>query len=203
MPNLRPFRDYDEKDVINFYAASGAAIPINKGTLYKIAGAGLKTDNENPIEQMGSYGGFTEPNTVSTRWGVVPKITPISASTDAVVGMSLFDVREVDENGELLKYNPRKAAEMEAVLSGQAVPLVTRGIFAYSGVETGNGIVASVTAGTLLYPSSTAGLTSAGTTLSVVTGNGSTLVTAGRAIATALGDTATGNNTTIILLHIK
>jgi predicted RecA/RadA family phage recombinase len=43
--------------------------------------------------------------------------------------MLLHDVRSTDENGELLKFNPRKAAEIEAVIEGQAVPIVTRGIF--------------------------------------------------------------------------
>jgi hypothetical protein len=47
--------------------------------------------------------------------------------------MTLFDCRETDENGELLKYRPRKAAEMEAAISGQAIPVVTRGVFQYSG----------------------------------------------------------------------
>ena len=48
--------------------------------------------------------------------------------------MMLYDVRDTDENGELLKYNPRKAAEMQAVIPGQAVPVVTRGIFLVQGV---------------------------------------------------------------------
>jgi len=48
--------------------------------------------------------------------------------------MTLYDVRDADENGELLKYYPRKAAEMQAVIPGQAVPVVTRGIFLVQGV---------------------------------------------------------------------
>jgi hypothetical protein len=48
----------------------------------------------------------------------------------------LNDVAEVDENGELLKFNPRKAAQMNAVVSGQAVPILTRGIILYKGVLT-------------------------------------------------------------------
>lgn len=47
--------------------------------------------------------------------------------------MLLYSVKEEDENGEKLKFNPRKAAEMEVVLSGQAVPVVTKGVFLYSG----------------------------------------------------------------------
>jgi hypothetical protein len=121
MPTLRPFRDYDEKDVINLYAYSGS-IPVQKGTLVRIAGDGFRPDNE-PIEMLGNYGDFSVNN-----WVGQP------------LGMLLFDVRELDENSIPLKYNPRKAAEMEAALSGQAVPIVTRGIFLYSGVITGGAI---------------------------------------------------------------
>jgi len=52
-----------------------------------------------------------------------------TTSGETPVGMTLYDVKDVDENGELLKYKPRKAAEMQAVIPGQAVPVVTRGIF--------------------------------------------------------------------------
>ena len=38
-------------------------------------------------------------------------------------------MREYDENGEALKFNPRKAAELQACLTGQAVPVATRGLF--------------------------------------------------------------------------
>ena len=133
MPNLRPFRDYDEKDVINLYALSGATLPLNKGTIVKIEGTkGFRHDLE-PIEMLGSFGDFTTSNTVLQRYGVTPKVT-VAGTGDYPLGMTLFDVRELDENGLPLKYNPRKAAEMEAVLSGQAVPVVTRGTFLYSGV---------------------------------------------------------------------
>ena len=36
MPTLRPFRDYDEHDVINLFSWSGA-VPAYKGTMVKIA----------------------------------------------------------------------------------------------------------------------------------------------------------------------
>ena len=37
MPTLRPFRDYDEHDVVNLFKYSGT-IPVNKGTVVKIDG---------------------------------------------------------------------------------------------------------------------------------------------------------------------
>jgi hypothetical protein len=133
MPTLRPFRDYDEKNVINFYTLSGETLPFNKGTLVKIQGTqGFRADLE-PVEFLGSFGDFTVGNTVAQRYGATPKVTA-AGTGDNPIGMTLFDVREVDENGLPLKYNPRKAAEMEAVISGQVVPIVTKGTFLYSGV---------------------------------------------------------------------
>ena len=37
MPNLLPFRDYDEHDVINLFAYDGTS--VNKGTLVKVKSA--------------------------------------------------------------------------------------------------------------------------------------------------------------------
>jgi len=131
MPTLRPFRDYDEKDVINLFAfevAAGEALPINKGTLVKV-GTGWTTDQE--LAMIGDVGA-SYTNTVSQRYGVAAKVVTAGAG-DAPIGITLFDTKETDENGENLKFNPRKAAEMEAVLTGQAVPVVSRGIFLYSG----------------------------------------------------------------------
>ena len=127
MPLLRPFRDYNEKDVINLFAFSGT-LPATKGTLVKIQ-AGFKATDE--ISMLGNVG-QSYPNTVSERYGVAAQVA-VAGTGDSALGMLLFDVRETDENGELLKFNPRKAAEMGAVISGQAVPIVTRGIFRYSG----------------------------------------------------------------------
>jgi len=130
MPNLQPFRNYDEKDVINLFAFSGS-LPATKGTLVKVhKEAGWKATDE--MSMLGDVGASFG-NTVSQRYGVAAKV---AASTigETPLGILLMDVRETDENGELLKFNPRKAAEMQTVLSGQAVPIVTRGTFLYNGV---------------------------------------------------------------------
>jgi len=70
------------------------------------------------------------------------------------IGMMLYDVKDADENGELLKYKPRKAAEMQAVIPGQAVPVVTRGIFLVQGV------LGTPTAGGTAYAGGTGQITS-------------------------------------------
>lgn len=182
MPQLGPFRDYNEHDVINVFAVSGytatTATILNRGTLVKIAGNGFKLDEASNIEFLGNPSAFSPTNVVSQRYGAIPKVTPVSAA-DAPIGMTLFDIRETDENGELLKFRPRKAAELEAVISGQAVPIVRRGLFAYSGILTGVGqsdpgaTAGAVAAGAALYPG-TAALTSYATGTKIGTAMGAT-----------------------------
>ena len=128
MPNLRPFRDYNEHDVVNLFSYSGT-LPVNKGTIVKIVGDGWKNTDE--MDFLGSPGNAFG-NTVSERYGVAAKVAD-AGSGDASLGILLYDVKETDENGEKLAFNPRKAAEMNVALSGQAVPVATRGTFLYSG----------------------------------------------------------------------
>jgi hypothetical protein len=143
---LRGFRDYNEKDVINLYAISGAPIDTtyqilaSKGTIVKIVGDGFRNDVE-PDQMIGGFGQFQVNNFQAQRYGNTAQVAIASSlNGDAnPIGMTLFDTRELDENLELLKYRPSKAAEMEAVLSGQAVPIVTKGLFLYSGIQIGTG----------------------------------------------------------------
>lgn len=178
MPNLGQFRDYNEHDVVNVFALSGydGSSIVNRGTLVKVAGNGFKLDEPSATEFLGNPSSFSPTNVVSQRYGAVPKVVPANAA-DAIIGMTLFDVRETDENGELLKFRPRKAAELEAVISGQAVPVVRKGLFAYSGVTTGAAMVApssanAVTAGASLYVGSNATLTTYATGTKVGTALG-------------------------------
>jgi hypothetical protein len=148
MPTLKPFRDIDPHDVINLFKfESGTA---NKGTFVKIVSG---FDNEDPNGQVAYANDITAAsygNTVSMRYTVKPYVTA-TTSGDVPIGMLLYDVRETDENGERLWYHPRKQAEMQCVISGQAVPILTKGMVLYSGI-TGVG-PAAVTAGQSLYTS--------------------------------------------------
>lgn len=131
MPNLLPFRDYDEHDVINLFAYDGTS--VNKGTLVKVKSAnGWEATDE---MQLGNgVSDTTYGNTVSQRYNV-QALLETAGSGDTPLGMLLYDVRETDENGEKLLYNPRKAAEMQVAISGQAVPVATKGIFLVDGVD--------------------------------------------------------------------
>ena len=132
MATLRPFRDYDEKDVINLFSLqTGATLPVLKGIMVKLHTTGWQSDQE--LSLLGDVG-TSVTNVTSQRYGVAANVD-ICGSGDTPLGMLLHDVRSTDENGELLKFNPRKAAEIEAVIEGQAVPIVTRGIFLMKDID--------------------------------------------------------------------
>jgi len=139
---LLPFRDYSEHDVLNLFSFSGT-LPVTKGHLVQISGSGWQNTSE--MENLGSVGASFG-NTVSDRYGVAAHVALCSDALHSPVGMLLYDVKETDENGEKLIFNPRKAAEMEVALSGQAVPVLTKGVVLYSG-----GAISSATVGASLY----------------------------------------------------
>ena len=156
--NLRPFRDYSEHEVLNLFTYSGtaesAAIMLTKGAAVKLSAEGFTTGPSSDssykvIDFLGDVGA-SFPLSNSQRFGVRPKVT--LATSGDVLGLTLLDVRELDENGEKLIFNPRKAAEMNVVISGQAVPVLTRGIVLYSGTA-----IANATAGQVAVVSGTAG----------------------------------------------
>ena len=129
---LRPFRDYSEHDVINLFAFGDRSVSLGT-TDVVYAGSCVKVQtgwsNTNELEMLGNVGaGYN--NTVSQRYGVQADVQYTEGGADeAALGITLYDVREYDENGEKLAFNPRKQAELQASLSGQAVPIATRGIF--------------------------------------------------------------------------
>ena len=129
---LKPFRDYSEHDVINLFAfgdtaqALGTSDVVYAGSCVKVKTGWSNTDETQFLGNVGA--GFN--NTVSQRYGVSADVEFTDGGADeAALGITLYDVREYDENGEALKFNPRKQAELQASLSGQAVPIATRGIF--------------------------------------------------------------------------
>jgi hypothetical protein len=159
---LRPFRDYDEHDVLNLFSydttgLNAGSISITKGSLVKIATGWKNYDSGvelgGGLEFIGGAGTLQPTNVVSQRYGVTAKVV-ISTTGETPIGLMLYDVKDADENGEFLKYNPRKAAEMQAVIPGQAVPVVTRGIFLVQGV------LGTPTAGGVAYAGGTGQITS-------------------------------------------
>ncbi len=135
---LYPFRQYSDHDVINMFAnqivddnpstdGNGSA-----GVLVKVLSGNLKKD---VIEfaSSSSYLGKTDyPFLGADKYPQVP-LRCIAATTGVpIIGVTLNQTIKNDENGEKLIYNPIKADELQAVLSGQAVPVATRGVFTFS-----------------------------------------------------------------------
>jgi hypothetical protein len=127
---LLPFRSYDENDVINFYSLD--TITGEAGSLVRVSSANLdlqpveytsRGDSDSWVEQQG--------NALSLYPQVPYKVTKVSTTGAALhpLGILLRDVRSKDENGENLLYYPEKREELQCVVSGQAVPIATKGIF--------------------------------------------------------------------------
>ncbi len=129
---LKPFRDYSEHDVINLFAFGDPAVTLGTtdviyaGSAVKVRSGWQNTDELSFIGNVGA--GYS--NTVSQRYGVSAEVEYTDGGADeAALGITLYDVREFDENGEKLAFNPRKQDELQCSLTGQAVPVATRGVF--------------------------------------------------------------------------
>jgi len=147
--DLRPFRQYSEHDVVNLYSLEARAtesLPVNKGTIVSlVAGKGWESSDE-LVQGAIHAKAATYNNTQNPRFMVQSKVyVHTGLATDHTLGLLLHDVRDEDENGELLIYNPRKAAEMQASVSGQVVPIAKKGVFLY------DGFVGTADAGTPVY----------------------------------------------------
>jgi|TARA_R110000824_G_scaffold377990_1_gene569389 hypothetical protein len=131
---LRPFRDYSEHEVLNLFTFGDDAVSLGTtdvvyaGSVVKVKSPGWNNGQET-VDMIGDVGASYN-NTVSQRWGVTAEVEYTDGAGDeASLGITLYDVREYDENGEALKFNPRKQDELQAVLTGQAVPVATKGLF--------------------------------------------------------------------------
>lgn len=149
---LLPFRDYDEHDVVNLYRMDGAKgdfIDLSDGTrrsnvkgdagvFVKVKNGALNPANGDwdPVDiatNPASLLGKTDYPHVGRN--VYPQATltvqPTEASegkTQQVLGITLRQTVEKDENGENLLYNPIKKDELFGVLPGEAVPVLSKGM---------------------------------------------------------------------------
>lgn len=139
---LLPFRQYDENDVINLYALDADAVgagglkaiqpsvdDINAdGVLVSVTNGNMNDNDVIDVSEdnrfMASYDSPVGRNPYPTN---PLKVAP-AASGDAVLGITLNQTLAVDENGESLLFNPVKKDELQAVLSGQTVPVLTKGV---------------------------------------------------------------------------
>ena len=144
---LLPFRQYNEHDVVNLYALDKTitdAIDPNQvlngsngvndnGVLVKIKSASLTGSNGNPWEpvkyESNSYLGKTDYPHIGGNSYPFAQLTIEPAGDEAnILGVTLNQTLTHDENGEKLLYYRQKALELQAVLPGEVVPVLTRGI---------------------------------------------------------------------------
>jgi hypothetical protein len=143
MPNILPFRDYDEHDVLNLYSCT---IVANKGTLVKPVrspkdNSGTDKSTAGPLKLTSDGVGKRFQYALSDLFNVVGQVSPVVNYNDspAPIGILLYSVQEVDENGEKLIYNPQKAAEKNIILPNvQAAPILTKGIILINDIDISN-----------------------------------------------------------------
>ncbi|MDB4663421.1 hypothetical protein OAE74_00615 [Verrucomicrobia bacterium] len=131
---LYPFRQYSEQDVINLFANDTADTSPSTngngsaGVFVKVSAGNMDLD---PITYADNgYLGKTDyPFIGAAQYPSVPLTFTAATAGTPVLGITLNQTVLEDENGEKLLYNPVKASELQAVLSGQAVPVATRGTF--------------------------------------------------------------------------
>jgi len=146
---LLPYRSINETDVINGYSFdsnSGEA-----GTFVKVSAGNLTLD---PVE-YGNFGPFANAlGNARSQYPFVPQTVTTASSGDAglIIGMILRDVREVDENGEKLIYYPQKKQDLQCVLSGEAVPIASRGIVEINVRGLAGGVCPSVGQAAIVMP---------------------------------------------------
>ena len=123
-----------EQDVINLFANDTADTSPSTngngsaGVFVKVSAGNMDLD---PITYADNgYLGKTDyPFIGAAQYPSVPLTFTAATAGTPVLGITLNQTVLEDENGEKLLYNPVKASELQAVLSGQAVPVATRGTF--------------------------------------------------------------------------
>ena len=142
---LLPFRQYDENDVVNLFSVDVSSISnfisqvpatdgINAdGVLVKVKAGKHDGDvNDYTTESTDMFASYSSPVGRNPYPTNPLKVEATSAVSDTPLGFTLYQTLNVDENGEKLLFNPVKKDELQAVLSGQTVPVLTKGIITLS-----------------------------------------------------------------------
>jgi len=148
---LEPFRDYSEHEVINLYSLKvdglanfQALVPGSTADKDWDSGvvvaaednAQLPGDLPSGLEHTGTpfraYLG-NEPTSAYVGYNAYPvndmNVSPASSATgNPALGITLKETLAYDENGENLLRYPVKKDELQCVLPGQTVPILTRGM---------------------------------------------------------------------------
>lgn len=149
MKRILPLRDYNEHDVVNFFALDTANEKIgdtgagDNGVIVKVTNGDIT--NEAVQYVTSSYLGKTDyPYVGRNQYPEVPLKVGVASSGDAALGVTLFETALRDENGESLLYYRQKALENQVGLSGQATPVLTRGTLTLADSAFAGGTIPSV-----------------------------------------------------------
>jgi hypothetical protein len=145
---ILPYRDYSEHDVLNLFSLDTGAYTIANAKSNAAAGSAFDSGvvvKVNPLkgELPGDMPGGLEtsgdlrdylgasPTSAHIGYNAYPyngmTVEPAGAG-DVAVGITLRETLAYDENGEKLLYYKQKLDEAQAVLPGQTVPVLTRGL---------------------------------------------------------------------------
>jgi hypothetical protein len=130
---LLPFRQYAEEDVVNLFANTAANNQVSDsgdgdaGVFVKVNAGDFSLDPV--LYETNSYLGKTDyPFIGRDQYPVVPLNVAAAQAGDSCVGVTLLQTAQYDENDEKLLYYPQKKLETQSVLSGEAVPVLGKGI---------------------------------------------------------------------------
>lgn len=128
--NIKPFRVVNEYDVVNLYAFEGAT--ASKGNFVELTSFNPSNHNGWSSVNVGAaYDG-----TWSKRYTVNARVSYTASGSQKALGMLLYDVADTDENGQALRFIEKyKKDAMCVVESGEAVPVLTRGIVEINGFQ--------------------------------------------------------------------
>jgi hypothetical protein len=122
---LKPYRVISEFDVVNHYKFVSAAGTGDAGVPVSIS-VGFNGQNGGPVVVSNLAAGLNNGNTYSPRWGVTPAVTG-TTSGQIPFGITLYKTQEVNQFGYSYLYDKQRKDEAEAVVSGEAVPIATKG----------------------------------------------------------------------------
>lgn len=144
---LEPFRDYSEHEVVNLFSLdvptdqnlslwkAGTSGVYDAGVVVAAKAAVLPGDLPSPdalkiAGNLRNYlGASGQPHVGYNAYPVVEMtVEPEASDTDKAIGLTLKQTLAYDENDENLLRYPLKKDELQAVLPGQAVPILTRGL---------------------------------------------------------------------------
>jgi len=133
--NIKPFRVVNEYDVVNLYSFNGSA--ADKGNFVELTSFNPSSHNGWSTVNVGA----AFDGTWSKRYTVNAKVSYTASGSQTTLGMLLYSVSDTDENGQQLRFIEKyKKDALCVVESGEAVPVLTRGIVEISGFQGTPGV---------------------------------------------------------------